>query len=343
MFDRARDKHDQPFMLTVSFTSPHDPYVAQAEFWDLYTDEEIDLPTVPAFDPAQPDAHSARIFEHYSIGKASVSEKDLKRLRHGYYASIEYIDSKINTLLRTLEDTGLDENTIVVFASDHGDMMGERGLYYKKTFFEWSMRVPLIFWAPSRFSARRVSQPVSLLDLLPTFCELGEINDKVLESDGDSLLTLITADCNRNSPDSDRVIAAEFLAEGVLEPTFMLRDHRYKLMYAENDPPLLYDMQEDPDELTNLASVREHESIVRQLSELARDTWDTAALKSEIIKDQNRRRLIDQAHNKGITPVWDYQPVVDASQQYVRAGKWTVEVEAGAHLGIKTAADTDNP
>lgn len=343
LFDRARDKHDQPFMLTVSFTSPHDPYVAQPEFWDLYQDDEIDLPTVPAFDPTQYDAHSARIFEHYSIGKASVSEKDLKRLRHGYYASIEYIDSKIKMLLRTLEDTGLDKNTIVVFASDHGDMMGERGLYYKKTFFEWSMRVPLIFWAPSRFKARRVSQPVSLLDLLPTFCELGEISDTVLESDGDSLLALITADHDGSRPDSDRIIAAEFLAEGVFEPTFMLRNNRYKLMYAENDPPLLYDMQEDPDELTNLASVSEHESVVRQLSELARDTWDTAALRSVIIRDQNRRRLIDQAHKRGKAPVWDYQPVVDASQQYVRAGKWTVEVEAGAHLGINTPDDIAKP
>ena len=148
LYDRARDKSSSPFMLTVSFTSPHDPYVARPEFWNNYRDEKIDLPAVPALSAAERDAHSERIHQHYSIGAVEVGDDDIRRTRHGYYACIDYVDSKIAELRRVLEETGLAENTILVFTSDHGDMMGERGLYYKKCFFEWAMRVPMIFWAP---------------------------------------------------------------------------------------------------------------------------------------------------------------------------------------------------
>ncbi|MGI9500740.1 MAG: choline-sulfatase, partial [Geminicoccaceae bacterium] len=236
LFDQARKKDRRPFMLTVSFTSPHDPYVAEPEFWDLYADDEIDLPEVGLISPDAMDAHSRRIYEHYSIGEATVTDDMIRRTRHGYYASINYIDSKVEALMATLAKAGLAEETIVVFASDHGDMMGERGLYYKKTFFEWAARVPLIFWAPKRFRASRVEAPVSLVDLLATFNELGGgVADDLLGTDGLSLAPMLDG-----STLPPRAIAGEFLAEGVVEPTFMLRDDRYKLFYSETDPPLLY-------------------------------------------------------------------------------------------------------
>ena len=156
LYDRARDGSSSPFMLTVSFTSPHDPYVARPEFWDNYTDDEIDLPGVPPLSAAERDAHSERLHQHYSIGEVEISEATIRRARHGYYASIDYVDSKLAELRRVLEETGLADNTILVFTSDHGDMMGERGLYYKKCFFEWAMRVPMIFWAPGP----RVMSPI---------------------------------------------------------------------------------------------------------------------------------------------------------------------------------------
>ncbi|ASM75014.1 MULTISPECIES: choline-sulfatase [Roseobacteraceae] len=330
LYDRARERSDQPFMLTVSFTSPHDPYVARPEFWDLYSDADIDLPRVQPLAPDEWDAHSARIYDHYSVGEADVSDDVIRRMRHGYYASIEYIDSKLKVLMRVLEETGLDEDTIVIFASDHGDMMGERGLYYKKCFFEWAMRVPLIVWAPGRFAAGRVDTPVSLLDILPTFADLAGTLPDVLETDGHSLLPLL-----QGMTFPERVIPAEYLAEGIFEPTFMLRHRRYKLFYAENDPPLLFDMQEDPLELRNLAQNAAASAVLEELLSFARQTWDCGQIKANIIKDQNRRRLIETAHRKGVYPKWDWQPFTDATQQYVRAGKWTVEVEAGAHLDLR--------
>ena len=328
LFDQARKKPRQPFFLTVSFTSPHDPYVAQPEFWDMYDDDEIDLPEVGALDAQDRDAHSARIHEHYAIGKADVTDTMLRRMRRGYYASISYIDRKVGALMQTLADAGLDENTVVVFASDHGDMMGERGLYYKKTFFEWAVRVPLIVHAPGRFAPGRVDAPVTLLDLLPTFHELGGgASGDILETDGTSLVPALHGD-----PMPDRIVAGEFLAEGVFDPTFMLRNDRYKLFYSEVDPPILYDLHDDPTEMTNLADDPACAETLAVLVAEAQRLWDASTLRAKIIADQNRRRLVNRAHAVGRAPAWDYQPFVDASQAWVRAGKWTVEVEAHAHL-----------
>ena len=330
LFEQARKPGDQPFFLTVSFTSPHDPYVAQPEFWDLYRDDEIDLPEVGPIPVGEKDPHSARIHEHYSIGKAEVTDDILRRTRRGYYASISYIDRKVGNLMKTVRDAGLSEDTVVIFASDHGDMMGERGLYYKKTFFEWSVRVPLIFWAPKMFARARVDAPVSLLDLLPTLVDLGGGDlSEILESDGHSLVPALTG-----SELPDRAIAGEFLAEGVFEPTFMLRDRRYKLLHSEIDPPLLFDLHDDPAERKNVAEAPECREVLSSLQDTASRLWNASEIRKAIIADQNRRRLIDRAHKIGRPPVWDYQPLEDASKKWVRAGKWTVEVEAQAHLDV---------
>ncbi|MGH1482938.1 MAG: choline-sulfatase [Geminicoccales bacterium] len=338
LYDRARDRGDQadgqahrPFMLTASFTSPHDPYVAEPEFWDLYLDGEIDLPEVSAIPPKSMDAHSRRIFEHYSIGEATVTDDVVRCMRHGYYASISYIDSKVDALMRALEKAGLADDTIVIFASDHGDMMGERGLYYKKTFFEWAVRVPLIVWAPKRFRPKRVDVPVSLVDMLATFHELGGgASEDILETDGMSLIDLLDGNASQS-----RVIAGEFLAEGVFEPTFMLRDDTYKLFYSETDPPLLFDLSADPNERHNLAGDQAHQARLGGLTAMASTLWKAKEIKKAIIADQNRRRLIERAHRIGHRPSWDYQPITDASMKWVRAGKWTTEVEAEAHLDVQ--------
>ena len=203
-------------------------------------------------------------------------------------------------------------------------------MYYKKTFFEWSSRVPLIFWAPDRLPVRRVSETVSLLDILPTFAHIGGVLDRVLEMDGCSLVPASTSDSIKA-----RTVPAELLAEEVFDPTFLLIKDRLKLFYSEIDPPLLFDLEINPNERTNQAQNPAYQDELAEMLSIARDTWDAEALKRQIIADQNRRRLIQKAHQIGAPPVWDFQPYTDASQQYVRAGKWITEVEAKAHLDIK--------
>ena len=209
-------------------------------------------------------------------------------------------------------------------------MMGERGMYYKKTFFEWSSRVPSIFWAPDRLPARRVSETVSLLDILPTFADIGGVLDQALEMDDCSLVPALTGDSIK-----DRTVPAEFLAEGVFDPTFLLIKDLLKLFYSEIDPLLLFDLEIDPNERTNQAQNTAYQDELAEMLSIARDSWDAEALKRQIIADQNRLRLIHKAHQIGAPPIWDFQPYTDASQQYVRPGKWATEVEAKAYIDIK--------
>ncbi len=327
LYDRARDDQKQPFMLTVSFTSPHDPYVARPEFWDLYDDAEIDLPKVPPIPADKRDAHSARLHDHYSIGEVEVTEADLRRLRHGYYAAISYVDSLLAGIVQVLEETGLDRDTVLIFASDHGDMMGERGMYYKKCFFEWSARVPLVVWAPGQVAPGRVADPVSLVDVLPTFADLA--GAEVLDTDGTSLVPALQGRALPN-----RSIAAEYLSEGVTSPAFMLLRDGVKLLWNDVDPPVLFDLGVDPDEREDQAASDAYADRLDALQTEARALWDVGDLTQRIIADQNRRRLINQAHQIGSPPTWDFQPFEDAAQQYVRAGRWTTEVEAQAHLDV---------
>ncbi len=327
LYDRARDEEKQPFMLTVSFTSPHDPYMATPEFWDLYDSSEIDLPTVAKLPDDQRDAHTNRLLDHYFTNETEVSEDQIRQARHGYYASISYIDAKIGAIKSVLERTGLGENTIIIFTADHGDMMGERGMYYKKSFFEWSLRVPLVVYGKG-LSQNRIQTPVSLVDLLPTLVDMaGGCADVILDSDGTSLWPAI---CGETAP--TRTIAAEFLAEGVFDPVFMLRDSTYKFIYSENDAPVLYDMLNDPLEITNLADDPKAANVLENFQTEAIARWNCQAIREQIIKDQNNRLLVEKAHGIGKRPQWDFQPYSDASTQFVRAGKWTTAVEGKAYL-----------
>jgi len=176
LYDRTRHGDSRPLFMTVSFTQPHDPYVSSSEFWDLYKDTEIDEPRVPPIPLDQMDAHSRSLYFHYSLDKFAVTDEIYRRARHGYYAMISDIDRKFGQLLKTLDDCNLSDNTMVLFTSDHGDMIGERGLWFKKNLFEPSIRVPMMLRWPGKSMPLRVDTPVSLLDILPTFTDAAGID-----------------------------------------------------------------------------------------------------------------------------------------------------------------------
>ena len=192
-YDRKRYGDSRPLFMTVSFTQPHDPYVSRQEFWDLYNDLDIDLPRVAAIAVEDMDLHSRGLYYHYSLHKFEVTEDIYRRARHGYYAMISDIDHKLGQIRQTLADCGMSSNTIILLTSDHGDMLGERGLWFKKNLFEPAVRVPLILHWPGRGGLNRVSAPVSLLDILPTLVDsaTGSTESLVTACDGRSLLPLL--------------------------------------------------------------------------------------------------------------------------------------------------------
>lgn len=127
-----RREDDRPFCLTVSLTHPHDPYTIHQEYWDRYEDEEIPLPEVKVPEEEQ-DPHSKRLLKVSDLAEQDLPEEAIARARRAYFGAVSYVDDNVGKLLKVLKECGMDEDTIVVFSADHGDMLGERGLWCVKT------------------------------------------------------------------------------------------------------------------------------------------------------------------------------------------------------------------
>ena len=317
LYDLSRRGDKKPFFLTVSFTHPHDPFAITQNFWNRYNHTDIDMPAVPPIPYDQLDPHSRRLYHVCAMGEYAQTDERVRNARHAYYGMISYIDDKVGLLIQALENTGLRDNTIILFISDHGEMLGERGLWYKMSFFEWSARVPIVFHAPGRFAPRRVNQPVSLVDLLPTITEIasnGMSPAYVDTLDGQSLLPLLEGKAAENSA----AVYGEMLSEGAVAPLLMIRRERYKYIYSQPDPEQLFDLKNDPNEINNLAGRPDFQELRRDFQAELLQHWDKDALHKQVIDSQRRRRLIDRSLSKGRHTPWDFQPYQDASQKYMR-------------------------
>ncbi|WP_435606901.1 choline-sulfatase [Pseudomonas knackmussii] len=312
LYDHVREHAERPFCLTVSMTHPHDPYTIPREYWDLYRDEDIPMPSVELAQDEQ-DPHSQRLLKVIDLWDKPLPSEKIRDARRAYFGACSYVDAQIGALLRTLEECDLAEDTLVVFSGDHGDMLGERGLWYKMHWFEMAARVPLLISAPKRFAAHRVSESVSTLDLLPTLVELagGELPAQ-LDLDGHSLLPHL-----QGQGGHDEVIG-EYTAEGTLSPLMMIRRGDFKFVYSEQDPCLLFDLENDPRELENLAGSASHRELFEAFLAEARQRWDIPSITAQVLASQRRRRFVDAALSQGRRTSWDHQPFVDASQQYMR-------------------------
>lgn len=123
-----RRESDRPFCLTVSLTHPHDPYTIHKKFWDMYEGENIPLPEVK-IPQAEQDAHSQRLLKVCDLLGQDLPDEAIIRARRAYFGAVSYVDDNVGKLLKVLEECGMDDDTIVIFSSDHGDMLGERGLW----------------------------------------------------------------------------------------------------------------------------------------------------------------------------------------------------------------------
>lgn len=316
LFDTARDKasgNDTPFALVASFIHPHDPYVARPEWWDLYEDADIDLPTyVPPL--AKQDALSKRVMDGIEATQIPLSEEEIRRARRAYLANVSYFDSKIGELTQTLEDIGELDNTIIIVTADHGDMLGERGLWYKMNFFERSARVPLVMVGPG-IRKGRAGNACSLVDILPTLLEIagGDPEDLGEPVDGRSLMPLARGE---NDPIDEAI--GEYCAEMTPWPVFMIRRGAFKYIHCDADPPQLFDVVADPEERENLAEHPDHVETAARFAAEVKVRWDSEDLRKRVIATQKSRRALHAAMEVGTPDHWDYNPPSDASQQYVR-------------------------
>ncbi len=313
LYDLSRRQDDRPWCLTVSFTHPHDPYVARRRFWDLYEDCPALAPEIAPISFDDQDSHSQRLMEACDFRAFDIQPNHVRRARQGYFANISYVDEKIGEILDVLRRGRMDDNTVILFVSDHGDMLGERGLWFKMSFFEGSARVPLMIAAPG-WEPQRIAIPTSTLDVVPTVAALAglDITSLARWTDGEDLTPLARGQGGRGP------VPMEYAAEGTVAPMVALRDGDYKLSLCRSDAPLLYNLADDPHELTNLATDPAYADVLVRLRALAEARWDLGAFDIEVRESQARRRVVYEALRNGAYYPWDHQPLQKASERYMR-------------------------
>jgi choline-sulfatase len=332
IYDLARDPDDRPFCMTVSFTNPHDPYICPKEHWDRYDHDAIDMPKVDHIPYEECDPHSRRLRDAYLMAEGEMDPEDIRNARHAYYGQISYLDDKIGKILKALDDTGMRQNTVIILTADHGDMLGERGLWFKMSLLEGSARVPFVFNMPGMCGKREVDTPISLVDLLPTLLDLAEapqLHEPADGMDGESLLPLV-----RGEEGSGRKpVIAEYLGEGARAPMIMIRDDRYKFISCPVDPSQLFDLHDDPHELHNLAARPEFAHLIDSFRKQMDDHVDVETLDREVHASQRRRRIVFTSHMTGKHTPWDFHPCCNAANEFMRNHLDLNDVESNSRIG----------
>ncbi len=309
--ERETENPARPWCLTVSFTHPHDPYVARRKYWDLYEHCDHLLPQIPAMEYARHDAHSQRIFDANDWRSYNLTDEQIMRSRRAYFANISYLDDKIGEVMQALRATR--QEATILFLSDHGDMLGERGLWFKMSFYEGSARVPLMVSSPA-MERVAVASPVSNIDVTPTICELAGVSmDEVMPwVEGESLVPLGRKG-KRKSP-----VAMEYAAEASYAPLVSLRHENLKYNRCLLDDDQLFDLDADPHELNNVADDPQYRQQLETLKQMSLARWDLEAFDAQVRESQARRWVVYEALRNGDYFPWDYQPLQRASEQYMR-------------------------
>lgn len=294
---------DGPFCLMLGFTLPHCPFVARSEDYDLY-DGRISPPVLPPPDPVTEHPVLARW--RSVCGIDNPDPKAVVRARTAYYGLVTRTDILVGRVLDALDEAKLSENTLVIYTSDHGEQLGEHGHWWKNTFYEDSVAVPLILawpgWLPE---GERRSHIVNLVDIGATLIEAVGAPE-LPGSNGRSLLDIAT---DPNGPWVNRTFS-EYVTRAEAEWTGpeatrqrMIRDGRWKLVVVDGHRPMLFDLETDPDELNDLAEDPAHEYVRDELETRTRADWDPDAIARRIKERQLEQSILSTWAAKTCPPL----------------------------------------
>ena len=257
---------DKPFCCFASFLSPHNPYDPPEPYDSLF--DGVEFPPVN-IRPGEIDEKPREAYDYinsrlkWPFKTDELSGEQIRKSKSYYYATSTLIDDWVGRIVETLKEQGLYENTVIVYSSDHGDLLGDHGLIYKQSFYEQSVRVPLIVHAPHLYRAKRIDDLVESIDLFPTFCELGgAMSGEGVQ--GRSLLPVLTragGDDENQQKHRDAAFSENYFGR-------MIRYGSYKMVYYPGKPyGELYNLEDDPDEQENLWDRLEGSSIKRELKD----------------------------------------------------------------------------
>lgn len=274
----AKDKPNEPFFLAVGFVKPHLPFCAPKKYWDLYDHSRFELPTLrtpPEGAPSFAPQFGGELRQYKGIPESGPLDDELRRtLIHGYHAAVSYMDAQLGRVLRTLDDTGLSDNTIIVLWGDHGWHLGDHGMWCKHTNYEQATRIPLLIVAPGvTMPGTRSTALVETVDLYPTLIELAGLSKSAdpppQGRDGQSLMPVLR-DPRHIVREAAIHVYPRTPSKGRRLIGRAIRTNRYRLVEwkaPESTPESaeleLYDYETDPAETKNLAT--EQPEVVRQL------------------------------------------------------------------------------
>ena len=244
--ERVQSKSDPPWCLYVGLVAPHFPLVVPEAFFDLYSSEE--LPPSKLHPNGGYRRHPWIELQNAFMDSESRFKNEQERLdaMAAYYGLCTWLDHNVGEILGALEEAGFGETTTVLYSSDHGDNVGARGLWGKSNLYEESAAVPLLMAGPG-ITPGLCETPVSLIDLAETVMDHFKVSLDT-ERPGRSLFMIAAEHVDR-----ERIIFSEYHAAGAVTAAYMLRKGRWKYIHYVGFEPELFDLEADPEELTNLA------------------------------------------------------------------------------------------
>lgn len=271
-------KLPEPWVLFVSFVCPHFPLIAPEEFASLYDPDALDLPK--ACRPEEwPDHPWFDAFRSAYITDTFFDDDLRRHATAAYFGLCSFVDSLVGQVINAIEESSFGIDTRIIYTSDHGDNLGVRGLWQKSNFYQEAAHIPLILAGPDVPAGQMRTTPVSLVDFFPTalHCsgQTGAASD--INADARSLLALA-----QEPDDPDRMVFGEYHAAGAINGVFLLRQGPWKYIHFANMAPQLFNLEDDPEEMTDLASDSAYVDVVKAFKRALETRLDPSAVDAKI-------------------------------------------------------------
>lgn len=304
---------NRPFAAVVGYVLPHCPFVAPDDLFDYYYDR-VDVPVQPT--AAEQPAAVVNFRRHRGLLEPPLPDERVRVARAAYFGLCEYLDRQVGRVLAKLDGTGLAQDTLVIYVSDHGEMAGEHGCWWKSNYYEGSVGVPMVARLPGVIPAGSESAEIcNLMDLGPTLVDLAGASP-MPQTDGESLWPLLQGETD------DRRRGETFSEHGPTAndaPSRMIRRGRWKLYkYADDTPPVLFDLESDPEELHDRAGETELADLRQQLLRVLYQGWDPDFVRRDCAAQAGDMRLLT-AWGSTVQPLHaDTLPVPEGAEQVER-------------------------
>jgi choline-sulfatase len=274
----------RPWALMVSFATPHFPLVVPERYFNLYPPDSLPLPI--QWRPEEWSGHPVlELKRRLEALDRPFDERSVRNAMAAYYGLVTFLDEQIGIVLQGLREAGFADNTRILYASDHGEMLGEHGCWWKSVMYESAVAVPLIVAGPDVPAGKLVNTNAMLVDVFPSIVEAvgAELAPEDTTLPGESLFRL--------ARESDRPRTAFSEYHAIFSPSgiFMIRNARYKYVHYVGYPPMLFDLCADPDETRDLAGDPRHADALMACERELRSVADPEAVDRRARADQQRR------------------------------------------------------